>query len=287
MTTEYNISSGPVADDDDALPTSESLTAALNNIINPGASAPTTGQPAKESTTTPTPEANDEPAPLVLKRGTTPAQIKAYIEKLESDPAWANANDPNHAEVHRHLRASYQALANIGPEAPAPAAPKSSWQVRVEASRATTERRITELQNSKEWAKGDPAVLAELKGLYQKLDPSPAMDPADLPHISDLRRETGTEGPRALPSHYAENWNTDVEAEYLAIGSKAGIKGEALQAALNWYVSTGTLSGRFEHGFTKADEASFIEAAPTLGLTEQQARGIISWYRSVQKESQS
>lgn len=181
---------------------------------------------------------------------------------------------------------AYQSLDAAGPEAPA-TRPVHPMQQRAQASKAMAEKRIAELEGSEPWRKANhpdhTKVMAELRRLYQQAHPSPVSE--ELPHVGELRRVTGTEGPRALPSHYAEKWNSDVEGEYLYLGQRAGIKGEALQAALNWYTQTGVLGGAFERGFTKEHETAFIEAAPSMGLSAEQAKGIVAWFREVEKDS--
>ncbi len=271
MSTEYeNISSGPV--DDDAMPTTEQLTAALNNIINPPAPSSAPGASPHTSPTPAVPIAR----PGAAQARTTGISVAAEIERLEASEAWAKGDPGTLARLRTLYRQQDDTPA-------APALHPQQQRAQATGTKAMAEARIRQIESSKEWARGDAKVLAELKTLYQQLNPSAVPD--ELPHVGELRRVTGTEGPRALPSHYAENWNTDVESEYLAIGSKAGIKGEVLQAALNWYVSMGVLGGAFERGFTKEHEAEFIEAAPSMGLNDAQAQGIVQWFRSVEKDT--
>ncbi len=279
MTTENdNISP------DDALPNEAGLRAALNEVFAGFNSSETPAPSSAPGASQPTSTSSSRPsAPSgASQRPSTGSSVEAEIARLEASEAWAKG-DPG---TLARLRELYTQQADA--PAPAPAQPHPQQQ-RAQASRAVTEKRIGSLEASEAWRKADhpdhAKVMSELRQLYQQANPSSLSD--ELPHISDLRRATGTEGPKGLPSVYAERWNADSEAEFLFIGQKAGISNEALQRCIDWYVSMGTISGRFERGFSREDEQTFIEAAPSLGLPAEEARGIVAWFRSVQKESQS
>ena len=96
------------------------------------------------------------------------------------------------------------------------------------AVEAAWEREIAEarakLNAEKEEAKG--VVLA---------DPNLADTP-----IEDLRRMAGTEMPR-LPEPYKDEWDTELEHDFLSFGVANGIKSQTLQQVLEFYTDAAVI----------------------------------------------
>ncbi len=276
MSTEYNdiISSGPVDDDDATMPTGESLTAALGVIL----SEPTT------SNLSPSPNASPggSEALLRLRPGTTPAQIQAYIEKLESDPAWTDKSSPHHEELHRRLRAAYTHL-DAAPEAPAPAAAQPHPMMT--RSKVMTEARIKALESDPALMnRDDPrhdAVVGELRREYQALHPEPAGELQELPPLSDALRAAGLERP-TLPGPLADRLDEDALADFSVWSVQEAIGSQKSQAILDAYMQEQIIGGRAFTGPRPGDfERWGQRLVEEFGLTKAQTKQLLDWYKAL------
>ncbi len=273
MTTEFNdiISSGPV-DDDDAMPSESALQQAMNRLLG-------------DDRSTSAPAAPQSPAPesaLRLRPGTTPTQVKSYIETLESHPAWTDKNHPEHAELHRRLRAAYTHL-DATPDAPAPAARPTPHPQQVR-SKAMTEARIKALEaDSALMNRNDPrhdAVLGELRRAYQALHPEPAGELQELPPLSDALREAGLVRP-TLPGPLADRLDEDALADFSVWSVQQGLGSQKAQAILGAWQQEMVLGGRAFTGPRPGDFERWGERLTTeFGLTKRQADQLLGWYRA-------